>query len=90
MKGFQPHAGVDHEKGANAILELSRLVLHLQSLTDYTRGITVNVGRIQGGTASNVVPAVCEAQVDFRVATVADGTLAGERGTFHSTRGSQV
>lgn len=73
VEGIPAHAGVDHEKGANAILELSRQVLHLQGLTDYARGITVNVGRIQGGTAANVVPAVCEAQVDFRVATVADG-----------------
>ena len=73
VEGIPAHAGVDHGKGANAILELSRQVLHLQGLTDYARGITVNVGKIQGGTASNVVPAVCEAQVDFRVATVADG-----------------
>jgi glutamate carboxypeptidase len=73
VEGIPSHAGVDHEKGANAILELSRLVLRLQGLTDYARGITVNVGKIQGGTASNVVPALCEAEVDFRVATVADG-----------------
>jgi glutamate carboxypeptidase len=73
VEGIPAHAGVDHERGANAIQELSRLVLHLQSLTDYARGITVNVGKIQGGTASNVVPALCEAAVDFRVATVEDG-----------------
>lgn len=73
VEGIPSHAGVDHETGANAIQELSRLVLHLQGLTDYARGITVNVGKIQGGTASNVVPALCEAEVDFRVATVADG-----------------
>jgi glutamate carboxypeptidase len=72
VEGIPSHAGVDHEKGANAILELSRLVVRLQSLTDYARGITVNVGKIQGGTASNVVPALCEAEVDFRVATVTD------------------
>lgn len=72
VKGVEAHAGVDHEKGANAILELSRLVIQLQALTDYNRGITLNVGRIRGGSATNVVPALAEAEVDFRVPTLAD------------------
>jgi glutamate carboxypeptidase len=49
------------------------LVIQLQALTDQRRGITVSVGTIRGGTASNVVPDHSEADVDFRVATVADG-----------------
>lgn len=73
VRGIPAHAGVDHEKGANAVLELSRLVVMLQNFTDYARGITVNVGRISGGTASNVVAANAEADVDFRVPTVSDG-----------------
>jgi len=73
VSGIPAHAGVDHARGANAILELSRQVVQLQAMTDYERGITVSVGRIQGGTASNVVPAEAEAEVDFRVSSAADG-----------------
>jgi glutamate carboxypeptidase len=72
VSGVPAHAGVDHQKGASAILELSRLVVRLQGLTDYARGITVNVGKVSGGTASNVVPPHAEAEVDFRVSSVAD------------------
>lgn len=79
VRGVPAHAGVDHQKGANAILELSRLVVKLHGFTDYDRGITVNVGKIRGGTASNVVAAEAEADVDFRVPTVADGHWLGEQ-----------
>jgi len=72
VEGVAAHAGVDHEKGANAIVELSRLVIQVQALTDYARGITLNVGKIGGGSATNVVPARAEANVDFRVATHED------------------
>ncbi len=72
-EGIAAHAGVDHEKGANAILELSRQVVKLEGMTDYTRGITVSVGTMRGGSAVNVVPAAAEAEVDFRFETLADG-----------------
>ena len=79
VTGVAAHAGADHEKGANAILELSKLVLQLQALTDYQRGVTVNVGKIRGGSAVNVVPAEAEAEVDFRVSTVSDGDRLEQR-----------
>ncbi len=66
-RGKAAHAGADHAKGVNAILEIAHQVQVLQALTDYERGTTVNVGLIQGGTASNVVPAECMIEVDFRV-----------------------
>jgi len=67
VNGVSAHAGADHEKGRNAIEELAHHVLSAQKLTDYTRGTTVNVGLIQGGTRANVVPAAAQAQIDFRV-----------------------
>jgi glutamate carboxypeptidase len=73
VQGIAAHAGLDHEKGANAILELSRIVLQLQAITDYERGISVNVGIIRGGAAANVVPAVAEAKVDLRYLRLQDG-----------------
>jgi glutamate carboxypeptidase len=66
-RGKAAHAGADHHKGVNAIQEMAYQITILQGFTDYESGTTVNVGQIQGGTASNVVPAECVIVVDFRV-----------------------
>ena len=66
-KGRAAHAGGDHEKGRNAIEEMAHQVIAIQKLTDYSRQTTLNVGVIQGGTVSNVVPEEAVVQVDVRV-----------------------
>jgi glutamate carboxypeptidase len=73
VEGVAAHAGVDLEKGANAILELSRQVIKLQKMTDYERRVSVSVGTARGGSAVNVVPDHAEAEVDFRFSTLRDG-----------------
>ena len=67
VEGRAAHAGADHKKGRNAIEEMAHQILALQRLTDYDKNTTVNVGVIKGGTASNVVPAACEVELDFRI-----------------------
>lgn len=67
VHGVPAHAGVEHEKGRSAIREIAHQVLALEAITDYARGITVNVGTIAGGTVTNTVPSQCMANVDFRV-----------------------
>lgn len=71
-QGKAAHAGNLHHEGHNAIWALARFVDAAQSLTDYGRGITVNVGRIEGGQGRNVVPDLAEAQVDFRFVALED------------------
>jgi glutamate carboxypeptidase len=71
--GVAAHAGGDHEKGKNAIWALSRFVDRVQSLTDYQRGVTVSVGRIEGGTTRNTVPAGARCEVDVRFLAPDDG-----------------
>ncbi len=71
--GRAAHAGADHEKGINAIEELAHQVIRLQGMTDYERGTTVNVGWIQGGTRTNIVPERARMRVDLRVRTAAEG-----------------
>ncbi len=66
-KGRTAHAGGDHEKGRNAIEEMAHQVIAIQKLTDYSKQTTLNVGVIQGGTVSNVVPEEAVIQVDVRV-----------------------
>ncbi|HSL29551.1 MAG TPA: M20 family metallopeptidase [Anaerolineales bacterium] len=66
-RGRAAHSGGDHEKGRNAIEEMAHQVIAIQKLTNYPRQTTVNVGVIQGGTVSNVVPEEAVVQVDVRV-----------------------
>lgn len=70
--GRAAHAGNAHHEGANAIWALARFIDRAQSLTDYARGVTVNVGRVAGGTSKNVVPERAEAQFDLRFETQSD------------------
>jgi len=71
--GKAAHAGLDPEGGASAILELSHVIQKLFSLNDVDRGITVNVGTIDGGIQPNVIAPHSKAVVDVRVPTVAAG-----------------
>ena len=73
VAGIAAHAGVDFEKGANAIRELARVVEKVSGWTDLKRGLTVSVGVAGGGTKSNVVPAHAWAEVDARILRRADG-----------------
>ncbi len=71
--GVAAHAGNEHERGRSAIWVLARFVDAAQALTDYGRGITVNVGRFEGGTTRNTVPAEARCEVDVRFAAADDG-----------------
>jgi len=68
-RGRSAHSGADHEKGRNAIEELAHQILAAQKLTDYSKGTTLNVGKVRGGTRSNVVPDEARATTDLRVMT---------------------
>jgi glutamate carboxypeptidase len=72
VTGRSAHSGNNHEKGINAIVELTHHIQYLAQQTDYSKGTTVNVGEIKGGTGINVVPAKAEASVDVRVSTMAE------------------
>ncbi|GAC1349753.1 MAG: M20 family metallopeptidase [Ktedonobacteraceae bacterium] len=64
--GRSAHAGVEPEKGRNAILELAHQVLQFQSLNGWREGITISPGVFTGGTLPNVVPDLAQVQFDLR------------------------
>ena len=66
VSGVAAHAGQAHAKGRSAIRELAEKVIRVEALTDYSRGITFNVGTIEGGTKRNVVPERALAWIDVR------------------------
>ena len=73
VRGEAAHAGLDPGAGASAILELSHVIQNLFALNDFDRGVTVNVGTIDGGLRPNVVAPESQAVVDVRVETKEDG-----------------
>ena len=75
VTGKAAHSGLDFEKGHSAIIELSRQVLEISKLVDLKKGITLNVGTVQGGTRSNVIPAEASAVLDVRVARAKDAAV---------------
>jgi len=73
VTGKASHSGLDFEKGQSAIVELAAQIGKISTLVDLKRGLTLNVGTMQGGTRVNVVPAEASATIDVRIARIKDG-----------------
>jgi glutamate carboxypeptidase len=73
VTGKAAHAGNNLKDGINAVWALARFVDGAQQLTDWDRGVTVNVGLIQGGSSANTVPERASCQLDFRYVRLVDG-----------------
>jgi glutamate carboxypeptidase len=89
VHGRAAHAGVEPEKGRSAILEAARVVRELHALNGRWLGVTVNVGKIAGGTRPNVVAERCDLEVDVR-ATSAEGLAEVEAAIRELTATSEV
>lgn len=70
IEGLPSHAGNAPEKGINAITEFAQQVMKLHALNDYKRGTSVSVTMVEGGSATNVIPAKVTAFVDTRSMTM--------------------
>jgi glutamate carboxypeptidase len=67
VRGVSAHAGVEPQKGRNAILELSYQVQKMQALNGTIPGTTLSVGIIRGGERTNIVPDYAYCEMDVRV-----------------------
>ena len=92
VHGEAAHAGLDPGAGASAILELAHVIQQLFALNDLERGVTVNVGTIDGGLRPNVVAPRSTAVIDVRVPTEQDAGLieAAIRGLQPATPGTRI
>src|SRR2546429_7382354 len=72
VTGKAAHSGLDFEKGASAIVELAKQIAKISQMIDLRRGLTLNVGLVQGGTRVNVIPAEATAVLDVRIARMKD------------------
>jgi glutamate carboxypeptidase len=75
IKGKAAHAGLDFDKGESAIVELAHQIARVSKFVDRKRGLTLNVGTVQGGTRSNVVAEDARAVIDVRIARAADARV---------------
>ncbi|SOC42891.1 M20 family metallopeptidase [Salinicoccus kekensis] len=67
VKGIASHSGVAPEEGKSAIEELAHKVIKLNNLSEHKEGVSINVGLIKGGQATNMVPDTASCEVDVRV-----------------------
>jgi glutamate carboxypeptidase len=72
IEGKAAHSGGNFEAGISAIGEAAHKILAIHALTDLSRGITLNVGLIQGGQSVNTVAPDCQFQIDLRYVAPAD------------------
>lgn len=79
VKGKAAHAGLNPGQGVSAILELSHQIQQLFALNDPERGVTVNVGMIEGGISPNVIAPESKAVADVRAPTLKDAELVTEK-----------
>ena len=75
--GIPAHAGLEPEKGANAIAELSRQIEKIHAVANTVVGTTVNVTTIKGGTTTNVIPEYAECEIDVRFSSMAEAERVG-------------
>ena len=72
IKGLPAHAGTRPGDGRSAIRELANVIQTLEAMSDVSRGVTINVGVVRGGTRPNVIAEEAYAEVDMRLPSIAD------------------
>jgi glutamate carboxypeptidase len=79
VSGRAGHAAFAGADKASAILALARTIVALEGLNDHATGVTVNVGRIDGGIGPNTVADRARAWVDCRFVTPQQKAALEER-----------
>jgi glutamate carboxypeptidase len=79
IKGKAAHSGIEPERGRSAIEELAHKIIQLHSLSDHQRGISVNVGLIEGGSSVNTISPNAIAHVDIRISEVNQAKLLKDK-----------
>ncbi len=78
-RGKSAHAGRNPQDGRNAIAAVADFFGQVMALNGRRDGLTVNVARLEGGSATNVVPDLAIGRFEVRVWTHADRHFAEAR-----------
>ncbi|MFN5273662.1 MAG: hydrolase [Planctomycetota bacterium] len=72
VRGKSAHAGRNFHEGRNAIAHCCELASQIHRLNGQKPTVTINIGRIRGGNAVNVVPDTAVMRVNVRIANSQD------------------
>jgi len=72
VHGKAAHAGLEPEKGVNALVEAARQITTIAGFASPDAGTTVTPTLASAGTAENVVPAEATLRVDVRIAELGE------------------
>lgn len=78
-KGIPSHAGANPGDGVNAIIEMAHQLGRISQMNENSIGVTLNAGKISGGSRSNVVPERCLAEIDVRIPSEEAGQWVEEQ-----------
>lgn len=70
--GRTAHAGRAFDEGRNAIAYLAEAIVAVHKLNGQRPGVTINVGKVLGGEALNVVPDRAVCKLDIRISAPED------------------
>jgi glutamate carboxypeptidase len=76
--GRASHAGLEPERGVNALVEAAHQVVRIVELANPALGTTVTPTVAAAGTADNVVPALAEIRVDVRITQMSEAERVTE------------
>ena len=79
ITGRAAHAGRDFASGRNALVAAARIAAGLADLNGDRDGVTINVARIDGGGALNMVPDRAVLRLDVRVPDLASASWVDEQ-----------
>ena len=79
VKGKAAHSGVAPEDGISAVEELAHKIIKLEQLNDHENGIAINVGIINGGAATNMIPDYAKAEIDVRITREDQGPVIDQK-----------
>ena len=66
VRGKAAHAGRDFHSGRSSIVALAQIIVALDQLNGRWPGATINIGRMEGGGALNIVPDLAIGRVNIR------------------------
>ncbi|HXX14125.1 MAG TPA: M20 family metallopeptidase [Candidatus Eremiobacteraceae bacterium] len=72
VHGRSSHAGLEPEKGINAVHELAAQIARIERWNNLRRGVTINADIVEGGSRVNVIPDRAKANLDLRAWRASD------------------
>jgi glutamate carboxypeptidase len=76
VRGRAAHVGRDFDAGRNALVAAAKISLQLHSLNQSLAGVTLNIGAIDGGGPTNVVPDLAICRINIRTTEPGDEQTA--------------